>query len=233
MPSCGLLRKGRLGPKIIFGTVVVALVIVLLFLLAGRWNWFEGWAFIGIGTLGQGISALCVRFKNPGLLSKRGEMGKGTKAWDKFVLGAFGVAYLAILTVGALDARHEWSVMAGWLWGVGVVLYLFFVIVVTWAMCVNPFFEKTVRIQSERGHRVIDSGPYRVIRHPGYLGSSVGFTLGTPLVLASWWALVPAFAGVVCLVIRTMLEDRALRRELPGYEAYAQRVRYRLVPGIW
>jgi protein-S-isoprenylcysteine O-methyltransferase Ste14 len=99
-------------------------------------------------------------------------------------------------------------------------------------MGVNPFFEKTVRIQTERGHRVIDTGPYRFVRHPGYLGF-FGWGLSTPLLLGSWWAFLPALLSMVSLVIRTALEDRTLREELAGYREYASKVRYRLIPGIW
>ena len=99
-------------------------------------------------------------------------------------------------------------------------------------MGVNPFFEKTVRIQTERGHRVIDTGPYAFVRHPGYLGF-FGWCLSAPLLLGSWWAFVPAVLSVVDLVVRTALEDRTLREELEGYEAYSNRVPHRLLPGIW
>jgi len=102
----------------------------------------------------------------------------------------------------------------------------------TWSMAVNPFFEKTVRIQTERGHRVIDTGPYHVVRHPGYVGF-FGWSLSVPLLLGSWWAFLPAFAAAIGIVIRTALEDRTLRAELTGYEEYATRVRYRLIPGVW
>jgi protein-S-isoprenylcysteine O-methyltransferase Ste14 len=99
-------------------------------------------------------------------------------------------------------------------------------------MGVNPFFEKTVRIQTERNHRVIDTGPYAFVRHPGYLGF-FGWLLSVPLMLGAGWALVPAALAILSVVARTALEDRTLRRELDGYEAYADRVRYRLIPGIW
>jgi protein-S-isoprenylcysteine O-methyltransferase Ste14 len=102
----------------------------------------------------------------------------------------------------------------------------------TWSMVVNPFFEKTVRIQTDRGHRVIDTGPYAYVRHPGYLGF-VGWILSAPLLLASTWAVAPAVLAVAGLVIRTALEDRTLQNELTGYPEYAARVRYRLVRGIW
>jgi protein-S-isoprenylcysteine O-methyltransferase Ste14 len=101
-----------------------------------------------------------------------------------------------------------------------------------WSMVVNPFFEKTVRIQTDHGHRVIDTGPYAYVRHPGYVGF-VGWILSTPLLLASAWAFVPALLAVVGLVIRTALEDRTLHAELPGYAEYAARVRFRLIPGVW
>ena len=100
-------------------------------------------------------------------------------------------------------------------------------------MVVNPHFEKTVRIQTDRDHRLIDTGPYRIVRHPGYLGTILSFILSAPLLLGSWWAFVPAAASTASLIVRTALEDRTLRTELAGYEDYARRVRYRLAPGIW
>ena len=99
-------------------------------------------------------------------------------------------------------------------------------------MVVNPFFEKTVRIQKERGHHVIDTGPYAVVRHPGYAGF-VGWIISAPLLLASAWAFIPALLAVVGILVRTILEDRTLQAELPGYCEYAVRVRFRLVPGVW
>lgn len=99
-------------------------------------------------------------------------------------------------------------------------------------MGVNPFFERTVRIQTERGHRVIDNGPYRFVRHPGYLGI-FGWSLTTPLLLGSWWAFLPALLSIIGIMIRTALEDRTLREELTRYEEYTSRVHFRLIPGIW
>ena len=101
------------------------------------------------------------------------------------------------------------------------------------SMLANPFFEKTARIQNDRNHHVIDSGPYRYVRHPGYVGVIAGFILATPFMLGSWWALIPAILSVVSIVVRTALEDHMLRDELDGYEGYASRVRYRLVPYLW
>ncbi|MGB0068047.1 MAG: isoprenylcysteine carboxylmethyltransferase family protein, partial [Isosphaeraceae bacterium] len=102
----------------------------------------------------------------------------------------------------------------------------------TWAESVNKFFEQTVRIQTDRGHRVIDTGPYALVRHPGYVAACLLF-MGMPLALGSLWALIPAVLSCLLLVLRTIWEDRTLRDELVGYEEYTQRVRYRLVPGVW
>lgn len=123
--------------------------------------------------------------------------------------------------------------MPVWLWPVGGILYSFSLVLVTWAMAVNPFFERTIRIQHDRNHRVVDSGPYRFVRHPGYLGTLFGFLFTPPLLLGSWWAMVPASLSAGWLVFRTALEDRILCKELKGYGEYARRVRFRLIPFVW
>ena len=151
----------------------------------------------------------------------------------KACLSVFGLAYLGITVVAALDARHEWSDAPLWTVPTGPGLYVVGAALVTWAMVVNTHFEKTARIQTDRAHRVVEAGPYRFIRHPGYLATILGFIIAPPLMLRSWWAFLPAGAAVTVLVIRTAIEDRMLRRELEGYAGYAARVRFRLVPGVW
>jgi protein-S-isoprenylcysteine O-methyltransferase Ste14 len=142
-------------------------------------------------------------------------------------------AMLAIPILSALDdGRYHWSGMPWWGCALGCALLLVGFIGVTWAEAVNKFFEPTVRIQTDRGHRVIDTGPYAIIRHPGYAFSFAIF-LGIPLALGSLFGLVPAMIMIALLVARTVLEDRTLQNELPGYKEYAQRVRYRLIPGAW
>src|SRR5262249_13979053 len=119
-----------------------------------------------------------------------------------------------------------------WVSGIGYALLLAGLAGMTWAESVNKFFEPTVRIQADRGHTVIDTGPYALVRHPGYVAAFL-LVLGLPLSLGSYWALVPAVLACVLLIVRTALEDRTLGEELPGYKEYAQRVRYRLVSGVW
>lgn len=222
-----------LPASIFLGAVTVGVFVWLFFWIAGRFDWIRGWAYIGLFTCGQSASSLYIWRRDPEVLRRRGRIGRGTKTWDKAVLGLFAAAYLMVIVVAALDERYALSTMSGWFWPLGAALYVFCVLILTWAMRVNTHFEKTVRIQHDRGHRVIDSGPYRIVRHPGYLGTIAGFILATPLLLGSWCAFAPAVIAAACLVIRTVLEDRTLRKELDGYEAYTQNVRYRLLPGVW
>jgi protein-S-isoprenylcysteine O-methyltransferase Ste14 len=140
---------------------------------------------------------------------------------------------VSIYIVAGFDAvRFAWSDMAFDWWWLGLAVHVAGAWLFGWSMGVNPFFEKTVRIQTERGHRVIDSGPYGFVRHPGYLGF-MGWGVAVPLLLGSWWAFLPVLLAMVGIVVRTALEDLTLREELEGYQAYTTRVRYRLIPGVW
>ena len=213
--------------------VSVALSVAGFFWVAGDWGWPRGWVALGFMLATQATSQWIVWRRNPELLRHRSRIGSGTKRWDRWWLSCFGLLYVSVWVVAALDHRFAWSVMPLWYFAVGAPLYLLFVAGLTWAMVANPHFEKTVRIQEDRDHRVIDTGPYAHVRHPGYAFLIVGFLPSAPLLLGSWWALVPAVACALWLVLRTALEDRTLRRELSGYEEYAQRVRHRLCPGLW
>ena len=140
---------------------------------------------------------------------------------------------LAIIVVAGLDARFIWSsaIPAG-IWWAALLLGWFCQLFVLWAMASNKFFATSVRIQEERGHKVVNAGPYSLIRHPGYAGS-VLYTLLIPLVLGSYWTYIPVVLTVILLVVRTRLEDRTLQSELPGYTEYTEKVHHRLIPGVW
>jgi protein-S-isoprenylcysteine O-methyltransferase Ste14 len=211
----------------------LATFVLLLFWPAGRLDWIAGWLYLAILTINGGINYAYVRRRNPELIEHRMRLGKGTKTWDKIWLAVFSPVFAAVYVVAGLDAgRFGWSEMPTWLWPVGLALFLPGTLLFSWSMGVNPFFEKTVRIQTERGHRVIDTGPYRFVRHPGYSGF-LGWILSAPLLLGSWWAFLPSVLSIAALVVRTALEDRTLREELPGYTDYAARIRYRLIPKVW
>jgi protein-S-isoprenylcysteine O-methyltransferase Ste14 len=204
---------------------------VLLFVPAGRLDWTLGWLYVGL-VLGYALASwACLERWNPELIERRMQLGEGTKTWDKVWAVAFAPVLVAVYVVAGLEARSG-SHPPGATWLVGLAIFVVGAALLTRSMVVNPFFEKTVRIQTDRGHRVIDTGPYATVRHPGYVGFA-GWIVSAPLLLASWWAFVPALLALGGIVIRTALEDRTLRGELAGYREYAARVRFRLVPGIW
>ena len=161
------------------------------------------------------------------------QLGKGTKTWDIVWLVVFTPVMIAIYVVAMFYPWAEGDPgLPGLTWLIGAAFFVSGWLLFTWSMVVNPFFEKTVRIQTDHGHRVVDTGPYAFIRHPGYAGFGA-LLLSTPLLLASAWAFLPTLVAVLALGIRTALEDRTLQAELDGYAEYAARVRYRWIPGIW
>jgi protein-S-isoprenylcysteine O-methyltransferase Ste14 len=209
---------------------------VLLFVGAGRLDWAWGWVFTIVYFLGWlGLNLVLLR-DNPELLNERGRRTRqlsGTKRWDWLLLSIYSIVLLAQPLVAGLDWRSGWSPAASPLiYLAGNALTIIALAILTWAMASNRFFQQTVRIQEERGHQVVSAGPYRYVRHPGYVALILTF-LAQPIALGTWVALIPGVIGVVTFIVRTALEDRTLQRELPGYADYAQRTRYRLIPGVW
>lgn len=211
----------------------VVILAVVLFLLAGRLDWKHGWLYLGLVLAFQVINAVVFIPTNPELLSERSTAQPGAKRWDFLLALIMAYSSLIIGVVAALDARWHWSSEIPWAVSIAATVVaaaggLF----TQWAMAANRYFSGLVRIQTERGHTVVSAGPYRWLRHPGYLGAIV-FALVSPLMLGSLWAFVPAAIALVNDIVRTALEDRTLQAELPGYADYARQVRYRLVPGVW
>lgn len=207
--------------------------VLFMFLPAGTFGWFKGWIFIGIFLISETIVTVYLWKTNPELLIARSHPHTGTKRWDTILLSFLFPSMIAIFVVAALDdSRFHWIPLP--LWGVllGYVLFFLGFLVTVWAGSVNKFAEPTVRIQADRGHTVIDTGPYQYVRHPGYAGGILMF-FGMALALGSLWATIPAFITTLFLIIRTGLEDRTLRDELEGYEEYTRRVRRKLVPSVW
>jgi len=210
----------------------VLLIGALLFLSAGRFDWVWAWLLLAIWLLLMLMSAFVMR-KSPGLINERGRRAENIKGWDKVLMAVYSLVLFTVPVVAGLDAvRFEWSVMPLALHVIGAVLSIPAMIMPLWALSANAYLSTMVRIQDDRGHRVVTAGPYQYVRHPMYVGT-IFFGLCIPLFLGSWWALVPGGLIVVIFVIRTALEDKTLREELPGYAEYAQRVRYRLLPGLW
>ncbi len=170
---------------------------------------------------------------NPDLLAERLGPRKGGKSWDTAIMGVVGLATLARLVVAGLDQRHGWTgEFSPTLQIVALVVGVIGYVLVVWATGSNAYFSQIVRIQTEREHAVASGGPYRFVRHPGYVGSIL-YELTLPLLLASWWAFLLGVLNAGLFVVRTAFEDRDLQNELDGYKDYAGRVRYRLLPGIW
>jgi protein-S-isoprenylcysteine O-methyltransferase Ste14 len=163
----------------------------------------------------------------------RSRFQPGTEKWDLILLAVLFPAIVIEIPFATLDAgRMGWSDVPLWVVLIGYGLLIGGIAVTTWAQAVNPFFEPGVRIQKERAQRVIMSGPYKFVRHPGYT-AAIAIFIGIPLAIGSWWALLPAALAIALLVVRTHWEDRLLYAELSGYADYARRTRYRLLPGLW
>jgi len=233
-------EKGRLrrpGIALVVGTFLGTFIEGgLLFLMAGRFDLPRAWLFLAVSFVGMVGHVAIVGRANPELLNHRGQWKKkkDTKPWDKGFVTTYGLAaFYALPIVMGLDVgRFRWSHLGPWSAVVGAFLFLAGSVVLTWAMLVNTHFEVTVRIQTDRQHQVVTRGPYALIRHPGYIGASL-WAFGSPLIVGSAYGLIPAALAVGVLVLRTGREDRILRAELPGYDEYSRRVRYRLLPGLW
>ncbi len=214
-------------------SVGVVFVAVTLFVPAGTLRWGWGWALVGVYAAWTAANAILLIPTSPELLAERGRRRKDAKRWDAALLAVIGVATIAKHLVAGFDYRFGWSAaLPIWLHTVCLIAAASGYALVTWGMVANAYFSLVVRIQEDRGHQVATGGPYRFVRHPGYAGTFV-FELATPLMLGSLWALIPGGLMALAMVVRTALEDRTLRAELPGYAEYAQRTRYRLLPGVW
>jgi protein-S-isoprenylcysteine O-methyltransferase Ste14 len=212
--------------------VVYAAWIAVPFLLAGSATWASGWVHLGVVTAGTAAEARFVAAHNPALRERRRRIGPGTKAWDVAWNAAFWPLMAAMALVAGAQAGARGDSLPAWCWPAGLAVTGSGFTISAWAMGTNPFFEATVRIQVEAGHRVFEGGPYRWLRHPGYLGL-LFWALGSPLLLRSSWSAWAAVGAAGWIVLRTALEDATLRDELPGYAEYTRRTRHRLIPGVW
>jgi protein-S-isoprenylcysteine O-methyltransferase Ste14 len=208
----------------------IVLFAVLLFVSAGRLVWY--WAWIYLGTYIVIITINAFILPND-LIEERGKSKENVKKWDRVIMTLNIFPALGLLVVAGLDYRFGWAPkLNSWIQVVALVLMILGNAFFTWAMLANHFFSTAVRIQFDRSHQVATGGPYNYMRHPGYVGFIV-INLATPLILGSLWALIPGAIMAVLFIVRTALEDSTLQKELEGYKEYAQKVKYRLIPGIW
>ena len=205
----------------------------IIFISAGHVDYWQGLLYLAIGLVMSIVSLTLLR-PDTTLQHERSAPGKNIKTWDKVILGLSLLTTISMYVVAGLDSgRFHWSpdfplsviLLGALLTGAGQLLFLI-------AQKQNKFFSSVVRIQSERDHKVCDTGLYASVRHPAYMGSLIQ-VIGFPLIFGSMWSVVPVCVSIVLLIARTYLEDRTLYRELPGYQEYTARVRYRLIPLVW
>ncbi|MBP1693191.1 MAG: hypothetical protein H6Q37_1074 [Chloroflexi bacterium] len=212
------------------GLVITA---IALFWSAGRLDWWAAWATLALLAGWVAATGIVILRYNPDLLKERLGPRRGAKRWDTAIIGALGLIELARYIIAGLDQRYGWTgdfpltiqVCAFILCALGYALFV-------WSTASNAYFSQVVRIQTERGQKVVSTGPYHYVRHPGYAGAIIA-ELSVAVLLDSWAALAVSFICVVLLIIRTALEDRTLQGELDGYPEFSKVVQYRLAPGIW
>ncbi len=203
---------------------------LVLFLAAGTLQWFMAWLYALI-LLSIVVGTRLVL--HPDLLIIRSMHHDGTIKWDLLTEPFVTIiGPLIVCLIAGLDQRFSWSWVNHQIILIALLLLLLGVLVILWAIKMNPYYSRTVRFQYERYPIIITDGPYRTVRHPGYTGS-IAITLATPLILGSWIALIPSVFIVLGIIARTVLEDVTLQRQFKGYYNYTKKVPYRLIPGLW
>jgi protein-S-isoprenylcysteine O-methyltransferase Ste14 len=199
---------------------------------AGRIDLWPGWCFAAFYLVMLIGSYLVMARVAPDLIVERVSWHAGIMPGDKPIVMWLMLGPIVTCVVAGLDARWNGIAATRLEVALGYLLGIVGALLTHSAMAANRFYASTVRIQKERGHQVIDSGPYRLVRHPGNLGNVLVY-IASPFMLASRWAWIPSALSIVLTIVRTVLEDRMLRRELPGYEDFTHRTTKRLVPAVW
>jgi len=222
--------KAKFLIKTLSTTLIFSLI---LFICAGKADYFQGWIFLATNILTVFMNFWTIR-NEPELMIERSKVGEGAKSWDKLILGLSTLTYLINIVIAGLDSgRFQWTPKFHWsIYLLGIVLTIIGQAIFLSARKENKFFSSVVRIQVDRGHTVCDTGIYKIVRHPGYLGMIISLS-GFPLITGSLWSIITTVIAVVLLIIRTCLEDESLKNELSGYIEYMQKTKQRLIPKIW
>lgn len=220
--------------KFLFKGLISSLVFSsILFICAGRLNYFQGWIYLSTNIITAFMSFIAIG-DNTALLEERSKIKEGAKSWDKLLLGLSAIVLIITIILSGLDTgRYDWSPHLHWSFYVTGMIFTFsgHSIFLT-AQRQNKFFSTVVRIQTEREHTVCDTGIYKVMRHPGYLGMKISL-IGLPFLTGSLWSIIPIMIAIILLLIRTHLEDKTLSNELKGYLEYTKKTKYKLIPWIW
>jgi protein-S-isoprenylcysteine O-methyltransferase Ste14 len=215
------------------GFAGISFFIVILFISAGRLDYYQGWIFSAISLIGLLMNYAPSNIDTE-LLDERSKPPKDSKQWDILILKLSGLTTIIAYVVAGLDSgRYQWSPTLHWsIYILGIIIMFIGQFLFLTAKRTNKFFSSVVRIQNDRGHTVCEAGLYRFVRHPGYAGMIISW-IGFPFLLGSVWSIIPIVMNIILLLVRTSLEDKTLIKELAGYSQYTQRTKYKLVPGMW
>ena len=233
--------SNQISPKIDAKTIISVILYLffvpaVLFLTSWKWDWWAAWVYAIVGVVSSIGGRMLMARKHPDLVAERASYrdAEGVKEWDKKLVPWIAqILPFVVLIVAGLDKRWVlspqlplWIGLAAWVFAILGLVFS------NWALIENRYFSSVVRIQTDRGQTVCDTGPYKVVRHPGYAGGMVWYLM-TPLMLGTLWAYIPTAVMIGLTTLRTFLEDKTLQEELLGYKEYTQRTRYRLLPGVW
>jgi protein-S-isoprenylcysteine O-methyltransferase Ste14 len=228
------IQNEKLGIKLFLKSISIFIIlIVVTFITAGRLDYWQGWIFNCLNIFFILVTYI-VLIDQKDLIKERLKPGKGMKKWDRVYYAISTPIFFITLIISVLDAgRFYWKPYVPLIITfIGIIFFSIGQIIIIWAKKKNNYFSSVVRIQSDRKQKVCNDGPYRFVRHPGYLGGLI-FTIATPFVLGSFWGLIPAIITIMLMFGRTYLEDKTLKKELTGYKEYSKKVKYRLIPFIW
>jgi len=209
------------------------LFFTIIFISAGRIDYWQGLIYVIIGLIMFVLNYTVLRVDSE-LLNERSKPGEGTKKWDKTILGlSFLVTISMYITAGLDSGRYHWSPDFHWsIYLLGIILTILGQLLFLIAQKQNKFFSSTVRIQTNREHIVCETGLYKIVRHPAYMGSIIQ-ALGFPLLFGSIWSIIPICLLIILLIARTNLEDKTLKNELKGYPEYSNKTRHKIIPYVW
>jgi protein-S-isoprenylcysteine O-methyltransferase Ste14 len=232
------MENNTMTPKYVLKNIIrfagfLVLLGIFIFVPAGTLSYWQGWVFLAAFGFALAFFMLYGMLRDPNMLKERSQKAKNVKHWDTVILNIYTVFLVIMVVLAPLDGgRFHWSHVPVWVNMLGLGLMIPSFALLMWVTVTNTYLSRYVRIQDDRGHQVVTSGPYRFVRHPMY-ASNILFFPSIPLLLGSWWALIPAVIIMGLFTLRTYLEDKTLQAELPGYKEYAMKTRYRMVPGIW
>jgi protein-S-isoprenylcysteine O-methyltransferase Ste14 len=229
----GAKKPGSAFRYVVRTSLFIVFCLAILFIASGSIDWVNAWVLAILLLSFAAVNSAVLLKYNPGLLASRAQLlQKDTKTFDRVFIPLYIPVIILMYVVIGLDHRFVWSSMPVWLSFAGVALFIPACALLSWAMAANKHFETTVLIRTDGRQRVISSGPYRLVRHPGYLAALI-CAVSYPLILGSWAGFAPVFLFFPLFIVRTALEDRALRQELPGYQQYTATTKARLLPRVW